>query len=294
VFDAAGQAGLDFITLADHNTAAHWLDVDRLQPYYPSLLLMHGREVTTYRGHANTAGEPGFHDFRLSSPGASPLGLLESIAASGAFLSINHPGRPDDESCMGCGWNVVDDDVLRAVHGVEVVNGTTRSGPEWGWPLWAAWLNRGARLTAVGGSDEHTPDENDDSRVGRPTTVVWARELSEAAIVEGLKSGRVYIRTRGPDGPTLEFEAEVDGVRFPMGAVVPLAAPASIKLIATVGGASGQMLEWIRNGEVVGRERLGAVGLERTLRVRRGDWFGFLVRDAGDLTLISHPVYVAF
>lgn len=34
--------------------------------------------------------------------------------------------------------------------------------------------------------------------LGTPATVVWARELSEDAIVEGLKAGRVYLRTRGP------------------------------------------------------------------------------------------------
>jgi len=293
VFDAAVAAGLDFITLSDHNTVAHWLDVDRLQPFYDSLLLLHGREVTTYRGHANTAGEHGFHEFRLPSPTASPAALLRPIAAAGAFVSINHPGRPDDESCMGCGWNVSDDEMLRTVHGVEVVNGMTRSGPQWGWPIWAAWLNRGARLTAIGGSDEHTPDEERDYRVGEPTTVVWARELSEAAIVEGLKSGRVYIRTRGPEGPTLEFEAALDGVWHSMGAIVPLRRAGALRLRATVGRAEGQVLEWIRNGEVLATESLGRVPVERTVAARPGDWFSLVIRASGDPTLISNPIYVA-
>src|SRR5262245_3575624 len=39
VFDAAVRAGLDFVALTDHNTASHWLDVERLQPYYDRLLL---------------------------------------------------------------------------------------------------------------------------------------------------------------------------------------------------------------------------------------------------------------
>jgi predicted metal-dependent phosphoesterase TrpH len=293
VFDAAVAAGLDFLTLSDHNTVAHWLDVDRLQPYYDSLLLLHGREVTTYRGHANTAGERTFHEFRLPSPLASPAGLLRSIADAGAFVSINHPGRPDDETCMGCGWNVADDEMLRTVQGVEVVNGRTRSGPQWGWPIWAAWLNRGARLTAVGGSDEHTPDESQDYQVGQPTTVVWARELSEPAIIEGLKSGRVYIRTRGPDGPTLEFDAEREGVRYPMGATVPVTGDQTVRLRATVGGAAGQVLEWIRNGEVMATQPLEADPVTRGVPARPGDWFALVVRDAGDPTLISNPIYVA-
>lgn len=292
-FDAAVAAGLDFLTLSDHNTVAHWLDVDRLQPYYDSLLLLHGREVTTYRGHANTAGESTFHDFRLGSPLESPAPLLRRIAASGAFVSINHPGRPDDETCMGCGWNVADDEVLRSVQGVEVVNGMTRSGPQWGWPIWAAWLNRGARLTAVGGSDEHTPDEGVDYRIGQPATVVWARELSEAAIVEGLKSGRVYIRTRGPEGPQLAFDAEVGGRRYQMGEVVPLTQPAKVRLRAEIRGADGHHIEWIRNGQVVAAQAVRAGSNEHAMDARPGDWFALMVRDGDDPTLISNPVYVS-
>ena len=292
VFDAAVAAGLDFITLSDHNTVAHWLDVDRLQPHYDSMLLLHGREVTTYRGHANTAGEQAFHDFRLPSPGASPQALLRPIAESGAFVSINHPGRADDESCMGCGWNVSDVEMLRTIHGVEVVNGTTRRGTEWGWPIWAAWLNRGARLTAVGGSDEHTPDETGDYQIGEPTTVVWARELSEAGIVEGLKSGRVYVRTRGPRGPALEFDAEVGGRRYQMGEVAPLNQPARVRLRAEVRGADGHRIEWIRNGQVVAAQGVRSGACEQVIEAKPGDWFALVVRDGDDPTLISNPVYL--
>jgi predicted metal-dependent phosphoesterase TrpH len=291
VFDAAVDAGLDFINLSDHNTVAHWLDVDRLQPYYDSLLLLHGREVTTYRGHANTAGEPGFHEFRLPTPLDSPAGLLRPIAASGAFISINHPGRPDDETCMGCGWNVADEEMLRTVHGVEVVNGTTRSGPERGWPIWARWLNRGARLTAIGGSDEHTPDEEQDNRVGLPTTVVWARELSEAAIVEGLKSGRVYIRTLSPTGPSLEFEAEYNGARYPMGGTVPMETGGTVLLRAHIEKGDGQVVEWIKNGEVVEHQAV-ARQVERRVAVSPGDWCAIVLREGSDPTLIGNPVYI--
>ncbi|MEZ5287964.1 MAG: CehA/McbA family metallohydrolase [Vicinamibacterales bacterium] len=291
VFAAAAREGLDFITLSDHNTVSHWLEVDRLQPYFDTLLLLHGREVTTYRGHANTAGERAFSEFRLASPDASPAALMRAIRESGAFVSINHPGRPDDETCMGCGWNVTDDEMLGAVDGVEVVNGMTRSGDQWGWPLWAAWLNRGARLTAVGGSDEHTPDETDDYAVGQPTTVVWADELSEGGIVRGLKSGRVYIRTRGPRGPSLEFHATQGGTRVEMGAALDVAGETDVEFVADVDGADGQTLEWIRNGEIVATQPASRHA-SRMLRVAPGDWVAIMVREAGDPTVIGNPIYV--
>jgi hypothetical protein len=294
VLDEATKAGLDFVLVSDHNTASHWLDVDRLQPYYDRLLLLHGREITTYRGHANTVGEHSFADFRLPQPTASPAGVPKPIADAGAFVSINHPTAPDDERCMGCGWNVADEEMRRTVHGVEVVNGEARGGPLYGWPFWADLLNRGWRLTAVGGSDEHAPDDPGDRNVGVPATVVWAWELSETALVEGLKAGRVYVRTRGPKGPSLEFEAEVSGASHPMGADIPTTSPVPVILRAVLRDAPGQTLEWIRNGQVQGSAVIAAspATVEQSVTATSGDWFSLVVRDAEGPTLLANAVRV--
>lgn len=289
VFDAAAAAGLDFITLTDHNTASHWLDVDRLQPFYDDLLLLHGREVTTYRGHANTTGERTAHEFRLPEPDASPAVVLAPIARDGAFVSINHPTAPDDERCMGCGWNVADAAVLGAVHGVEVVNGDASDGPLAGWPFWSGLLSQGYRLTAVGGSDDHTIDDPADRTVGRPTTVVWARELSEAAIVDGLKSGRVYVRVLGPAGPALDFSAEQDGVTTAMGGTVQGGGP--IRLVARISGASGQMLEWVIDGRVVERTPVTDAPLSLLVPAGAGAWFSLVLRDVDGVTLFANAIY---
>jgi hypothetical protein len=293
VFDAARQAGLDFVTLSDHNTAAHWLDVARLQPFYAPMLLLPGREVTTYRGHANTVGERAFHEFRLSSPQASPVEVMTPIRESGAFVSINHPGRPDDETCMGCGWNVDDDAMLKAVDGVEIVNGMTHSGPQSGWAVWARWLNRGHRLTAVGGSDEHTPDETNDYALGQPTTVVWADELSEAALVAGLKAGRVYVRVEGPGGPTLDLRATDGTTEWHMGDEVPAGPLMRLTFHAVVGRAEGQTLEWVRNGEVVGTRLVNGpqVTLFQSLSIAVGDWVTVVLRRGDQPTLFGNPIY---
>lgn len=290
VADAAVAAGLDFVALTDHNTASHWLDVDRLQPYYDDLLLLRGREVTTYRGHANTIGERTFHDFRLAAPDASPAPLLAPIAAAGAFISINHPALPDGEACMGCGWNVTDAAVMRAVHGVEVVNGDTVSGPLSGWAFWARMLSAGHRLTAVGGSDEHTVDDDADRRLGRPATVVWAETLSEAAIVDGLKRGRAYVRVRGLQGPALEFHAEHDGARVEMGEDTP--AGGTLTLVAAVSGGEAQTLQWIADGSVVAEAPVTSAPLRLAQAAVAGRWFSLVVRDASGPTLMSNAIVV--
>lgn len=290
VADAAVAAGLDFVALTDHNTASHWLDVDRLQPHYDDLLLLRGREVTTYRGHANTVGERTFHEFRLAAPDASPAALLAPIADAGAFVSINHPRLPDGEACMGCGWNVSTPDVLRHVHGVEVVNGDTASGPLSGWEFWARMLSAGHRLTAVGGSDEHTVDDDADRRLGRPSTVVWAQALSEVAIVDGLRRGRVYVRVRGPQGPTLDFHAEHDGARVEMGGVTQ--AGGTLTLVATVSGGEAQTLQWIADGSVVAEAPVTSAPLRLAQAAVAGRWFSLVVRDASGPTLMSNAIVV--
>ncbi len=289
VFDAAARAGLDFVALTDHNTASHWLDVDRLQPLYPRLLLLHGREITTYRGHFNAIGEQRFVDFRIS-PSRPVATLGAEVARDGAFLSINHPTRPDDERCMGCGWNDADDGTVSQFHGVEILNPDGTEDLLAGWRYWARLLNRGHRLVAVGGSDEHTPDETADRRLGVPATMVYATELSERALVEGLRSGRVYIRTRGIEGPEVELSAHRDDVVTHMGAAT---APGALTLDVVTRGGTGQQIQWLRDGEVVKTETIPADG-RIPLRIdgRPGSWFSVILRDAAGPTALTNAIFV--
>lgn len=288
LFDAASRAGLDFVTLSDHNTASHWADVDRLQPLYPRLLLLHAREITTYRGHMNAFGESRFVDFRLT-PGRAVRDLAGELRAAGAFVSINHPERPDDESCMGCGWNDRDDATLRQVDAVEIVNGDAADEPS-GWSVWAEMLTRGHRVVPIGGSDEHTPDEIADRRVGVPATVVFAQELSERALLQGLKAGRVYVRTRGLTGPELDFHAVRGADRAAMGEAV---AAGPLVLHVATSAAAGQSISWIRNGAVVATTALAADGSASTrLEGRPGDWVSVILRDERGPTVFSNAIHV--
>jgi hypothetical protein len=293
VFAAAQAAKLDFIALTDHNTTSHWADVDRQQAMHPAMLLLHAREVTTYRGHMNAFGERRFVPFAVA-PGHGTRDILRELSGAGAFVSINHPALPDGEACMGCGWNDDDPETMRAAGAVEIVNGDTVEGDLAGWPFWARQLNRGHRLVAIGGSDEHTPDESVDRRIGTPATVVYATALSEEAIVDGLRSGRVYVRARGVDGPAIEFGAEADQRRYQMGATLPASARV-LRLSARVSSAAGQRIEWVRNGEVFASESLTASGeLSVTPPSHApGDWFSLIVRDATGPTVFSNAIYIS-
>jgi hypothetical protein len=244
--------------------------------------------VTTYRGHMNAFGERRFVDFRLGD--GRPIGIVASeLTAAGALLSINHPLRPDDETCMGCGWNDRDERTINTVQAVEIVNGDLADGPMAGWSFWAEMLNRGHRLTAIGGSDEHTPDETSDQRIGRPTTVVYARNLSERAIVDGIRDGRVYVRTRSSEGPTLELWAEANRMRVHPGEKAPAG---QLRLGAAVGRAEGQRFEWIRNGNVLVSGAVPVDGrLGQDITANPGDWFSLVLRDPDGPTLYSNAIY---
>jgi hypothetical protein len=150
-------------------------------------------------------------------------------------------------------------------------------------------LNRGHRLTAIGGSDEHTPDESADNRIGKPTTVVYARELSEPALLEAMRAGRTYIRTRGVDGPSLELAVTSDGNRFGLGDIV---APGPLTLDATIGRAHLQTATWMRNGRPLHTAPIPADGtISHSVVARAGDWFSLVVRDSSGPTLYSSAIY---
>jgi hypothetical protein len=291
VFDAAVRAGLDFIALSDHNTTSHWTEVERLQPYYSDLLLLHAREVTTYNGHLNALGEKEFTDFRVGPDRTFPT-ILDELRSRGAFLSINHPALPDDETCMGCGWSATDPETMKLLDAIEIVNGGVTEGPQAGWPVWSKMLNAGLHLTAIGGSDEHSADESRDRSIGTPATVVYATELSEPALIEGLRRGHAYVRSRGADGPALQFEASSGGGRWQMGDSVPRSVT-DITLSVVATRASSQRLDWIHNGVVTSSTPI-IDGQRATLAVkcRPGDWFSIILRDANGPTLFSNAIYV--
>ena len=289
---AASANHLDFLAVTDHNTVSHWIDVDRTQAETPDLLLLHAREITTYRGHFNAIGERRFTDFRLTAE--RPMrALLADAAADGSFVSINHPWVPNDEWCAGCGWSDRDAGTVGQAAGVEVLNGSSPPRPgspgDWpGWRFWADQLNRGLHVVAVGGSDAHDPAGGRPA-VGQPTTVVWASALSEDAITAGLKSGRVFVRTI--------FDGFVDLVATNGREIVPMGqtiGAGHLTLRAHVKGAAGQECVWFRRGQAVASTALSSGDQTVTLPVDAftGDWFSVIVSREDLPSLVSNAVYV--
>jgi hypothetical protein len=215
LMDAAAAQKLDFLAITEHNTQAGFNGMMQAQLYYDRMLLIAGEEVTTVKGHANVWGSEDFLDYRLAETGFTANDLFDQAHKLHALVSINHSYWPWDRRCPGCGWGWAPITDFGKVDAIEIVNGYHEKGswftppPGNGVPFWEAQLAKGFRPTGVGGGDDHRGGEqlSQHDGVGIPTTVVYAKELSQPAILEGIKAGHVFVMANGPDGPPLYLNA---------------------------------------------------------------------------------------
>ena len=101
----------------------------------------------------------------------------------GAFIMWNHPGWPDDQCTM---YDVHEQLIKEGkIHGVEVFNSAEY------YPKAIDWC-RDLKLAFLANSDIHstTGDSYHPKPLGRPVTLVLAKERSEAGIREAMFAGR--------------------------------------------------------------------------------------------------------
>jgi hypothetical protein len=301
--ESAARRGLDFIAISDHNTISQDDAMRELQPYFDNLLLIPAREITTFQGHANVYGTTEFVDFRLGSSRVPDINqLLKRVQDLHGIFSINHPGLPSGELCMGCGWTAPNTD-FRRVTAIEVVNGNLREGPGSGIPLWQEQLNKGFRLTGLGGSDNHDADLTPDARsaVGRPTTVIYAQVLSERAILDAIGAGHVFVDVEGTKDRIVEFEAKTalnnasmgDSINAPTGQQVHF----TVRMIALQGAYS----EIIQDGQPTSLIDKSASSKPDETRAfdyvsdGKRHWFRVNARSTdGSLLIVANPIYLNF
>ena len=300
--EAAAARGLDFIAISDHNTISHYDAMRELQPYFDRLLLIPAREITTFEGHANVYGTTEFIDFRLAKGHVTIGDILQQTQKLHGLFSINHPGLPSGSLCMGCGWSAKDTD-YSLVGAVEAINGGTLDGPMSGIDFWQKHLNQGFRLTGVGGSDNHNATMKPDVRsaVGFPTTVVYAKELSERAILDAIRAGHVFVDVEGTSTRGIEFSAQAGGKTVMMGGAVSTAPATAVHFVLTMKNLEGAHAEVICDGEPT--SLLDSSAVKANPETREFDykadgkrhWVRVNVRSAdGKLLVLGNPVYLNF
>lgn len=245
----AGSVGLDFVVYSDHNTISQNDLLVDAQARHPDVLLLPGIEFTTYAGHAGATGATAWVDHRIGQPGATIEAAAAAIHDQGALLVVNHPTLELGDACIGCAWGHDLDPA--EIDGIEVITGGWAPVGQLFFPgtmgLWESWLDAGARVAAVGGSDDHTggvAGGATDSPIGSPTTMVWADDLSEASILAGLRAGLTVVKLQGPDDPMLELWPE-------SGDRTLADTPDDVPWVVTVTGGAGGSVQWIVDGAVV-------------------------------------------
>ena len=301
--EVASARGLDFIAVTDHNTASHFDALRELAPYFDHLLLLHGREITTFHGHANVYGSEQFLDFRVSDPAVPEVNaLLRQAQKLGGLVSINHPNAPTGEECMGCGWNPNPEADLHLVTAIEAINSyqTVRYS---GIPFWESQLNRGYRLTGIGGSDSHNPDnlQPGPGAVGTPSTVIGATELSEPAILEAIRAGHVFIDVEGSGDRLLEFTGTSGSEKATMGDAVHAALGSSVTFSVHLVQVSRARMEVIEDGKPLVTKASSTIDSENETKSfaiisdSQRHWIRIDVRSAeGKLLLVGNPIYLNF
>ncbi|NIM94926.1 MAG: hypothetical protein GTO18_14590 [Anaerolineales bacterium] len=238
---AMGRAqGLDFIAVTEHNTVSHLAQFGKFGGEHP--LLIPGEEITTDHGHANVWGIQRWQEFRCRTS-AQMAQVADQAKEQGCLISINHPkesGPPwtfGDESRYDCievwqlAWFMFNNQSLA---------------------LWDRLLCEGHRITAVGGSDYHQEPFTGEIGVlalGTPCTWVYAEELSERAILEGIKIGRVFI-SESPTGPRIFLEAVAEDQEAKIGDVLTVASREDVQFQCRVEGATGCDLWICSHGDV--------------------------------------------
>jgi predicted metal-dependent phosphoesterase TrpH len=297
--EAAAERSLDFIAITDHNTDSQYDQMRELQPFFDHLLLIPGREMTTFHGHFNVFGVTQFMEWRISKGGLDLNAVLRDARSKGGIASVNHAEAPEGEVCMGCRWTPAESPDMSLFSAVEVINyGKVMLSSA---KYWDSELRAGHRLAAVGGSDNHnaTTPPGDAAAIGWPVTGVEADELSVGAILDGIRAGRTFIDLTASRDKMLDFAAEADGVSVKMGGTLHAAAGDTISVRVRTIATEGSIVHLLLDGEEpIPPVPVGATSATATATFTAAagrHWLRLVVRDPrGADELISSPLYINF
>jgi predicted metal-dependent phosphoesterase TrpH len=227
-------AGYDFVASTEHNTTTAHYRFPEAARAHPGVLLLYGNEFTSPGGHANIIGQTPGHwfDFRMD-PGDKRLPrVIAEAHKQKAFVTVNHPYAP----CTSCTWKYPAPE-WRNADAIEVWNGKWTPDDAATLAMWDGLLKAGRRIHAVGGTDYHRGDD-----ALSPATRVYAKNLSQPEIMDGLRKGHAYI-TESTKGPNL-FLSSLDKTALP-GDTVQVPGDQGVQIRLGIVGGNGKTLRLI-------------------------------------------------
>lgn len=302
--EAAAKRGLDFVAVTDHNSTSQSNSLRELQPYFDRLLFIPGREVTTMAGHTNLFGTTRYLDYRVGDSAVPDINALARQAQSlGGILSINHADSPGGEICRGCRWEPNPPVDMHLITAVEVINGGDGEGYFPSFQFWQKQLEAGYRPTAIGGSDNHRSDwpMQKTGSVGSPTTVVYARELSVAAILDGIRAGHVFIDLTGSADRILELHAADSSGTASMGDVLAAKDGEDVRIAIHALHCASDRVRLLLDGQTpITADAEILTSSDQTVTADwksdgKRHWIVAKIEDqTGGLDLLGNPVYLNF
>jgi predicted metal-dependent phosphoesterase TrpH len=183
----ARRRGLDAIAITNHNQVFASRLGAWLSRHIGGALIMSGQEITHPSHHLAAVGITRVVDWNLPD-----TAIVAAVHAQGGIAIAAHPVKPY--------WPYFSEGALRTIDGTEVTHPIIYQSPERRDEL-AGFHARAARLrdrplAAIGSSDFHTVD-----RLGRCRTYVFARELSQAAILDAVREGQTVAFAEGDPPP---------------------------------------------------------------------------------------------
>lgn len=171
----ARRRGLDAIAITNHNQTLAWRIDRRLFADPPPPLTLPGVELTAPDYHVAAIGIREPVDWRL------PLAeAIRAIHAQGGIAIAAHPARKYGRA--------ITDEVLALLDGIEVAHPARLMGTSVRDEIdrvYARAIRIKPTIAAIGSSDYHA-----DAPIGAWRTLVLARELSQEAILDGVRAGR--------------------------------------------------------------------------------------------------------
>jgi hypothetical protein len=322
---AEGGAGLDFITLSDYVTSAAWDEIGRYQDGHPDHLVIRSSEIITYTGHTNNHASATYVDHRMGplyerQPDGSLVLLRDARPASdlfvevrrhGGFTQINHPTIfPSSDPtlrrfCRGCPWDFTPAETdYSMVNAIEIQTGPAAFGETpnpftvTAIEFWERALDLGFHIAAVGSSDSHNAGRTENSTqtpIGRPTTVVYARELSERGIRDAVRAGHTYVKLLGNDGPDLRLTARrLDGQVAIIGDTLQgTSADFTAEVFGLPEGAPRHTLMVVKDGEVIESVEIGGSEVEHRFTAVEPGRYRLQLQRGAVIVALTSPIYLA-
>ena len=151
----------------------------------------------------------------------------------------------------------------------------------------------------MGSSDSHhagTPTSGLQSPIGTASTVVYARELSEQGIGDGVRAGHTYVKVFGPEVPDLRLEAFPPGATEPAGIMGDEVRAKALELRAQVLNVPVDgdplTLHFLKDGAIVASEDVAAPASEHTLATSGPGRYRLQLQRGDEILALTSPMYL--